>query len=81
MSKPEPTLAPGQIWTPVTGKRAKAREVIRFMVDPDGYRAVVYTLFWPNCWQTDISSMRVDGFRSWIRKMQATCEVVNQHGR
>lgn len=73
MSNPETTLEVGQIWTPAPGKRAHAREVVRFNSDLDGYPTVVYSPFWRNCGHTGTSSIRVTGFKSWIRKMQASC--------
>lgn len=70
-------LSPSQRWIPAPGKRAKAREIVRLKTDSDGYPAVVYAPFWINCGYTGTSTIRVEGFRAWIRKMRATCEVIS----
>jgi hypothetical protein len=69
-------LAPNQRWTPALGTRSKAREVVRLTITKGGYPGVTYAPFWPNCGHTETTTMREESFRSWIRKMRATCEVI-----
>ena len=59
-------LSIGQEWRPTkAGSRASARRITALERDREGHSAVRYAA------KGGSSRMRVDGFKSWIRKMEA----------
>jgi len=71
MAENPTTLAVGQIWHPASKQRTKAREIVR-LGEWLGVPHVFWTEFYPNCGHTEVSPIRVEGFRAWIRKHKAT---------